>query len=217
VSSILKTVFLIDGFNLYHSAKDASRNLRLSGKGTKWLNIHSLCSAYLHLIDPNARLERIYYFSAYAHHLQQFSPGTVQRHQQYVACLEDTGVTVEMGRFKKKYIDCTSCGHTMLRHEEKETDVAMSLKLLEIFISGEADIAVMVTGDTDCAPSIRIAHQLFPGKKIGVAFPHNRKNRDLVNLADFSFNMSGKNYRNYQFTDPYTLADGRQIQKPARW
>jgi len=36
-------IFLIDGFNLYHSLIDASYDLKLNGKGTKWLNIYSLC------------------------------------------------------------------------------------------------------------------------------------------------------------------------------
>lgn len=217
MSSTIKTVFLIDGFNLYHSAKDASHNLGLSGQGTKWLDINSLCSSYLHLIDRRARMERVYYFSAFAYHLQEFSPGTVQRHQQYVACLEDTGVVTEMGRFKRKYITCTNCNTKIRRHEEKETDVAIGIKLFEICLTGEADAVIIVSGDTDCAPAVRSARRFFPDKLIGFAFPHGRSNKDLISLSDVYFSISGKNYLNHQFLDPYVCADGRQIQKPEKW
>jgi hypothetical protein len=46
----MRTTFLVDGFNLYHSLRDASRDLGFAdGRGTKWLNLHSLLYAQLHL------------------------------------------------------------------------------------------------------------------------------------------------------------------------
>ena len=55
-----RTVFIIDGFNLYHSVKQASKDLGLADKGTKWLDIRSLCSSYLYILGGNAQLEKIY-------------------------------------------------------------------------------------------------------------------------------------------------------------
>ena len=60
--------FLVDGFNLYHSARNVSKDKGLGGKGTKWLDIYSLTSSYLHLLGRDARLEEVYYFSALAKH-----------------------------------------------------------------------------------------------------------------------------------------------------
>ena len=54
-----RTVFLIDGFNLYHSVRDAAR--AAGGHGTKWLNIKSLCESYLHLVGGQSVLVNIYY------------------------------------------------------------------------------------------------------------------------------------------------------------
>ncbi len=62
-----RTAFIIDGFNLYHSVIDASKDL--GGVSTKWLNIRALCDSYLHLIGGNAQTQGVYYFSAPAHHL----------------------------------------------------------------------------------------------------------------------------------------------------
>ena len=66
------TIFLIDGFNIYHSVVEASKDLE--GVSTKWLNLYSLCSSYLHVIGNNAQIKNIYYFSALATHLQSSSP-----------------------------------------------------------------------------------------------------------------------------------------------
>src|SRR4051812_19600996 len=49
-------------------------------------------------------------------------------------------------------------------HEEKETDVALGSKLLELFITDSCDRAVVITGDTDIAPAVRTAKRLFPAE-----------------------------------------------------
>jgi hypothetical protein len=56
-------------------------------------------------------------------------------------------------------------------HEEKETDVAIACKLLELLCQGRCDTAVLMTGDTDIAPAIRTAKLLYPTADIAVAFP----------------------------------------------
>lgn len=70
-----RTAFIIDGFNLYHSVRQASHDLGLGEKGTKWLDIRALCSSYLHVIGGAAQLANIYYFSALATHLEATKPG----------------------------------------------------------------------------------------------------------------------------------------------
>jgi hypothetical protein len=101
-----RTAFLIDGFNLYHSAKSASLDLGLNGAGTRWLNIHSLCKSYLHAIGGNAQIAAIHYFSALAKHIEAFKPDVVKKHLLYIECLKATGISVELSRFKKKQIPC---------------------------------------------------------------------------------------------------------------
>ncbi len=82
---MIRTSFLIDGFNLYHSVKTASHDLGLSGGGTRWLDIRSMCQSYLHLIDTAARLSEIYYFSALAKHLEMRKPDVTLRHKNYIS------------------------------------------------------------------------------------------------------------------------------------
>src|SRR4028119_1606805 len=99
-----RTAFLIDGFNLYHSAKNASGDLGLSGAGTRWLDIRGMCASYLHAIGDDAQIAGVFYFSALAEHLKAVKPDVVARHLNFIECLKATSVTVELARFKKKRI-----------------------------------------------------------------------------------------------------------------
>jgi len=212
-----RTTFIVDGFNLYHSVCDASRALGLAGSGVKWLNLRKLCESYLSLIGGPAQLERIYYFSALATHLEAAKPALTLRHRAYLECLEDTGVVVELSRFKMKDIACRQCGYKFQRAEEKETDVALAAKLLEILHKDECDTAVLITGDTDIAPAVRTASALFPLKRVCFAFPFGRKNKELAKLVSTSFRISKEAYASHQFTDSVSLKSGKVISKPAKW
>jgi Uncharacterized conserved protein len=211
-----RVTFLIDGFNLYHSVRSASVKLGLKA-GTKWLDIPALCRSYLHLFGRDAVMHEIHWFSAFAKHLEATKPDVTARHAAYARCLEDAGVLVELSRFKKKRMRCDKCGANLTRHEEKETDVAVAAKLLEICFTDAADRIVLVTGDTDVAPAVRTAKRLFPHKQVGFAFPFDRKNDELAQLGGTSFVMSKEAYVRHQFADPYVTRDGTAIPKPAKW
>ena len=212
-----RTAFLIDGFNLYHSVKNASQDLNLSGKGTRWLNISSMCNSFLHAIGNNAQTTDIYYFSALAKHIEAFKPDVVARHKSYIRCLEATGILVELSRFKKKRILCDHCGQSIKRHEEKETDVAIAVKLLEILFLDLCDTAVLVTGDTDVIPAVKATQRLFPHKEIAFLLPYKRHNKELVDLVEKHFEIKKETYQRHQFSDPFTTKKGKQIIKPVSW
>lgn len=206
-----RTVFLVDGFNLYHSTRSVWQDSQVK---VKWLDIRSLCASLLHLVSSDAALEGVYYFSAFARHLNDAA--AIQRHAAFLQCLQATGVIVEMSRFKSKVIQCPHCHKSIQRYEEKETDVAIAIKLFELVSMNKADTVVLVTGDTDLAPAIRTAKRLFPNKTILCAFPYQRKNKELAQLVH-SFKIRKDRYCHCQFSDPVTLPDGTTIPKPVTW
>ena len=218
ISIMNQVTFLVDGFNLYHSVREAGKVLNTS---TKWLDIKTLCSSYLHIIGgivgDKTKLKNIYYFSALAKHIEAKDPDVTARHKSFLKCLRDTGVFVELSRFKPKTIKCPFCGKLFVKYEEKETDVAIAIKLLDILLSDECNTTVLLTGDTDIAPAVKTANRLFPKKRILFAFPYLRKNRELLKLAPGSFGINKKQYAKYQFPDPYELSDGILINKPLTW
>jgi NYN domain-containing protein len=124
---------------------------------------------------------------------------------------------VELSRFKEKTIRCPHCGKAIVRHEEKETDVAIAAKLIEIFADDECDTAVLVTGDTDAAPAVRAVRRMHPAKRVCFAFPYRRKNKELAQLVQTCFQLSKEAYVKYQMPDSIILPNGRTIAKPATW
>jgi len=53
------------------------------------------------------------------------------------------GADCHMARFSEKSAKCNSCSATWKRHEEKETDVHFSLKLVEDAIDDAFDRAIL--------------------------------------------------------------------------
>jgi uncharacterized LabA/DUF88 family protein len=214
MSKEIRLAFLIDGFNVYHSIVALERK---KGNNVKWLDLYRLCNSYCHLFGKTAKLESVYYFSALALHLQNKNPGRIKRHRIYIKCLKDSAVKIELGRFKKKSVYCKNCSKKFMAYEEKETDVAIAVKVLELFSKDLCDTIVILSGDTDLSPVIRSCQNIFPNKKVVFAFPYARKNKELIKLAPNSFSIHPKQYLKYQFPDPYIFSNGKKISKPKNW
>lgn len=209
-----KIIFLIDGFNLYHSILKLQRD---TGSCTKWLDLESLCKSYIYLFGKDAKLQSIYYFSAIPYYLSPKNPKKIRHHKAYISCLKSSGIEVVLGRFKQKDVYCDQCGTIILKHEEKETDVSIAITLMEIFFKDLCEVAVIVSGDTDLSPAIRKSRSLFRKKKVIFAFPYARKNKELAKLAPGSYSIKKSQYIRHQFPNPIILANGRKIYKPKSW
>ncbi|MBT9160509.1 MAG: NYN domain-containing protein [Dehalococcoidia bacterium] len=211
-----RTIFLVDGFNLYHSLVEAHHDGRAAT--AKWLDLRKLCCSYLPLAGriggKRADMEHIYYFSAPPTHRSQ---DKIDRHALYMRCLRASGVDVQLGRFKKKSVHCNKCNRDFFTHEEKETDVAIATKLFEICHLEQCDTAILMTGDTDLAPAVVTCKRIFPNKPIFFAFPYKRTNAELAKIAPESFSIKLRSCLKCQFPDPLVLADGTEIKKPDLW
>jgi len=163
----------IDGFNLYHAIHDLGRN------ELKWLNLRALLENFtkkgLH------ELGDIFYFSAYADWLQEKR----KRHLVYVRALKHFQVTPIMGNFKDKDIECRVCSNMWVDHEEKQSDVNLAVELVREAYKDSYDQALIVSGDSDLAPPIRLLKEIFPKKKVKVICPPGRfHSKELGSLAN---------------------------------
>lgn len=159
----------------------------------------------------------VYYFSALARHLEAVKPDVTVRHLAYIECLRSTGVQVELAQFKQKRTKCPHCSLVITRHEEKGTDVAVAVKLVELCATDQCDAVVLLTGDSDLAPAVRAAQRQFPKKEMFSFFPYGRASFELRSLVRQSFKIKSDRYVKFQLPDPVVLADGRQISKPTGW
>lgn len=201
----VRTVFFIDGFNVYHSLTHNPYYYKF-----KWLNYKKLASLFVGAED---RVERILYFTAYAH----WNQDKERRHRVLVKALQANGVEVVFGKFKPKDKTCSLCKGTYRTYEEKMTDVNIAVHLFRAAVKNEFDKAILITGDTDLVPVVRSIREMFPAKKIGVVFPINRAADELKQVADFHKKIKVYHLASSRFPDTICLANGTVIQCPATW
>lgn len=210
-----RAIFLVDGFNLYHSLRAASG--ALGGAGTRWLDVAGLCRAQLPLISRDCHLGHVVYFSALARHVEIRSPETVGRHQAYLEYLRATGVEVQLSHFKQKRFACPECRTWLTRHEEKETDVAIACRLLEALHAGLFEVAAVISGDSDLAPAFRTATKLHPSCRVLSIQPFHRASKELRQAATAHHSLGVTQYLRHQLPDPFQRGPGRVVHKPAGW
>jgi len=162
----------IDGFNLYHAIDDLRRD------HLKWLNLKVL--AQIFAPPSHFTLNQVLYFSAYA----TWKPDSYRRHRTFVKALEVTGVIPIMGNFKEKDEECLGCGRSWKRHEEKETDVNIALRILKGAYDDDYDLAVVFSADSDLVPALDMIRRPPLSKSIKLVTPSNHKNcASLVTAA----------------------------------
>ncbi|MBF0426577.1 MAG: NYN domain-containing protein [Magnetococcales bacterium] len=150
----------VDGFNLYHAVKS------LGLAEYKWLNVRALVENFLPFSQYAPPV--ITYFSAYAHWL----PESMARHKRYIAALQAVGVTPILGRFAKdRKCVCKVCGDTEHFYVEKRTDVHIGVSMLRDASTGNFDLLVLLSADSDFEPALQIIHQKFPNIELKVLVP----------------------------------------------
>lgn len=85
------------------------------------------------------------------------------------------------------------------------------------WLEAALDAGVIVSGDSDLAPSARAFRLAHPGKRLLFAFPYHRKNNELAKLAPGSFTFSRESYARHPFPDRVRLPSGNHVTKPAIW
>jgi hypothetical protein len=200
----------IDGFNLYYGA--------LKGTPHKWLDL----DRYFRLLRPNDDLQYIRYFTA------MVSGPTRPNQETYFRALGTTPlVTTILGKFKNKRVKCTlpGCSYSGNRFfqtpEEKRTDVNIAVHMLDDAHRDLCDYMLLISGDSDLVPAVRMISSRFPTKQITVYVPARDPTRgsavELRTAAhrsrDFPLNL----LPHAQF--PSTMPDGvgSSIVKPAAW
>ena len=198
----------IDGFNFYNG-------LKAKGWGRyRWLNIAALSQR---LLFEDQELVDVRYFTSLMHH----EPESLKRQQHYLAALElDGGVTVHHGRFERREMECSQCGHSYRRPQEKETDVRMAVQMVVDAMNDRFDVALVVTADSDLVPAVETVRSEF-GKVVLIVHPPRRHGSQLIEAADGERFISRSWLNQAQFPDPLLLTKPngkiRTFVKPPSW
>lgn len=202
-----KAIFFIDGFNLYHSLINPAFPHLIK---FKWLDIAKLCKLFL---PKNDFLEGIYYFTS----LTQWNYNKKQRHISYIRALEFYGIKVVYGKFKSVEKFCPNCKMPYKTYEEKQTDVNIAISLMRFAKEDKFDRAIILTGDSDQVPTIKILKELYPKKIIEVIIPFGRDAKELKSVADRYFKIKEVHLSTCLLENKIEIGNGFYIQKPAEW
>lgn len=207
-----RTIFYIDGLNLYYGAVRPTPAL-------KWLDIEHFCR----LLRPHDDIQLIRYFSALV-----AGPGRTNQ-EAYLRALATTPlVEIILGKFKNKNVKCgvgactaaaASKWYTM--PEEKRTDVNIAVFMLDDAYRDACDQAIIFSGDSDLVPAVSMVRQRFPSKKIIVYVPSQNPTRgaavELRTSAHIHRTLPALLLSKSQFPDRLPDGAGGFISRPAAW
>jgi uncharacterized LabA/DUF88 family protein len=200
-----RTIFYIDGFNLYFGIKARGWD------NLKWLDLKLLAN---NLLRPTQELVEVNYFTARL----RDNPDKEKRQNIYLEALQyHSKINIYYGRYQPNVITCFHCGHSYSSPNEKMTDVNIAVKMLTDAFLDKFDTAVLISGDSDLVPPIREIHKHFSDKKVVIAFPPKRHNISLKNIAKGSFILGKKKIKESQLPEKITKPDGYVLTRPKEW
>ena len=202
-----RTIIYIDGFNFYFGV--------LKGTPYKWLDLERFYS----LLRPHDRIQTIKFFTALV------DPGPHRTRQDtLLKALRTYAPMVEviLGRFKMKQVACPRCaGHGLQVAEEKRTDVNIGIHMIDDAHRGRCEHQVVVSGDSDLVPAVKMVRDGFPNIKTTVYVPARNKQRavaaELRGAAHNSKTIPLQLLSHAQLPASIPDGDGGFINKPAEW
>jgi uncharacterized LabA/DUF88 family protein len=199
----------VDGFNLYYG--------RVRGTAFRWLDLGALARA----LAPGEQIGRIRYFTAIVS--GKDDPQKPVRQQVYLRALRTVPeLTVHLGHFltQERQMPLASRSPTarrfatVLRTEEKGSDVNLATYLLVDAFDSDFDEAIVMSNDSDLAEPIRIVRDRFA--PVHVFRPNDRHSATLQAAASSYRPLYPSLIRRCQF--PSVVTDGKgAIHKPKGW
>ena len=143
------------------------------------------------------------------------------RHKKLSAKL-DAGLTkprLELGHLKvlKRWLSKLS-GRPLVKVElpkERFTDVAIATELVRDFHTGECDIALVITNDSDISPAI--ASVVDDGHNVQVISPFKDLSNDLKSVASRARPIRSKVYQECELPKVVTNNVGKEFHCPNAW
>jgi uncharacterized LabA/DUF88 family protein len=105
--------------------------------------------------------------------------------------------------------------------EEKRTDVTIGIQMLDDAYQDLCDQLLLVSGDSDLVPAVRLVKERFPEKRVHVYVPARNETRgaavELRGAADSARLLPLQLLPHSQFPTRIIDPFGRRITKPVIW
>ena len=208
----MRTAIYVDGFNLYY------RTVR--GTPHKWLDLKAL---FTRVLKPSHNIIRIKYFTALVSPTPH-DPDKTSRQKTYLRALRChiPEIEIHYGHFLSHEVKAPLARpvpgrafETVIKTEEKGSDVNLAVHLLNDAWLDVYDCAVVVSNDSDLAEAMRLVGFHHPSKVIGLVSPEEgRTSKQLKIHANFIRPIRKSVLPACQLPDPIP---GTTIHKPVGW
>lgn len=218
----IKTIVYIDGYNLYYGLLRKSK--------LKWLDVVQLFEK--HVLDKNAELVEVRYYTAPVLGRMSDDPRSTQRQRQYLQALRKMHpyrLVIVEGRIQasKPYLRLAKSIPGLpelevvqvLEFNEKKTDVNLASDLITGAWTGLYEQAVICSNDSDLEGALAAVKGHHPRLKIGIVAPiagesHRHISGDLTKFADWKKILSAVHIAASQLP---AMIPNSKIQKPMAW
>ena len=107
---------------------------------------------------------------------------------------------------------------SLFESTEKMTDANIAVELMRDAFEDEFDVALLVSADSDLTGPVRAVKELFPAKRVTVAFPPARSSKELFKaIASSYFKIGEDKLRRNVFPDQVLKPSGYVIKRPESW
>lgn len=202
----MKVICCIDGFNLYHGLR--SREWRKY----YWLDLWALAERFL-------RKDQTLVEVVYCTTLIKNDAEGQQNQLDFIDALKAhrPGIKVVYGHYLAKEMECFQCGSVYTRHEEKMTDVNIACHLLTDAMDDRFDVALLMSGDSDLVPPVRMVRARWPKKRVIAVFPPNRRSDALRRAVHGQKWVAEADLRQSLLPERVQVAPGRAVKRPPKW
>lgn len=211
IDSSQATIVYIDGFNFYYGA--------VKGTAYKWLDFEALCRRLL----PRDRIVKIRYFTARVSSRPD-DPQQPNRQETYLRALATLPLMeVHYGHFVNRTVRLPLANPrpsgrrsaTVIRTEEKGSDVNLATYLLRDAFTRQCGTAVVISNDSDLAEAVHIA-RTDAGIRVGIVNPHSARNRSRKLQGTFFKQLRKSVLAQCQLPTELRDSEG-EFRKPQAW
>ena len=97
------------------------------------------------------------------------------------------------------------------------TDVNIAVEILKDAYRDKFDVALLISADSDLVPPVKTVRELFPDKRVIIAFPPARYSVDLANSANGSLVIGKRMIANSLLPEELEEEDGYILRCPSTW
>ena len=203
-----RVISYIDGFNLFFGLRERG------WRRYYWLDMAAMSRA---LLKPNQTLGGCHYFTARISADASSSQSIARQGVWLDALAARPDIVCHFGQYQFKTMQCHHCGSSWAKPEEKMTDVNIATQLVADAYEDRYDTALLVSGDSDLAPPIRLIRSRFPNKRVVVVFPPRRHAVQLRSAAHSALHLGADKLRNSLLPDRIEGKNGYVLHRPDAW